>query len=89
MKKILTVVLASTALVFSACQKQFEKINTDPINIISARPEKLLAPALVEMLRTNMVRNRNFNNELMQVTVTQSEDENAVFRYDFRENVAD
>src|SRR5690606_9091877 len=63
--------------------------NTDPISIINASPDKLLAPALVNMLRTNLIRNRNFNNELMQVTVTRSEDENAVFRYDFRPNVAD
>jgi len=90
MKKILTVILALyTVLYFTACTKNFEKINTDPISIISAAPEKLLAPALVNMLRTNMVRNRNFNNELMQVTVTRSEDENAVFRYDFRPNIAD
>lgn len=89
MKKILAIVLASTALVFGSCQKNFDEINTDPINIISAAPEKLLAPALVEMLSANLSRNRNFNNELMQVTVTQSEDENAVFRYDFRESWAD
>ncbi|HLT86118.1 MAG TPA: SusD/RagB family nutrient-binding outer membrane lipoprotein [Sphingobacterium sp.] len=90
MRKILTVALALwTIICFTACTKDFEKINTDPISITSAPPEKLLAPALVNMLRTNLIRNRNFNNELMQVTVTRSEDENAVFRYDFRPNMAD
>lgn len=90
MKNILIVALVLwTALCFMSCTKDFEKINTDPIRIINAAPEKLLAPALVNMVRTNMVRNRNFNNELMQVTVTMTEDENAVFRYDFRPNMAD
>lgn len=93
MKRILTVTLALatilTSLIFTACQKNFNEINTDPINIIKTSPEKLLAPALVDMLSANLVRNRNFNNELMQVTVTMSEDENAVFRYDFRPTWAD
>lgn len=90
MKKILTITLALlVATGFIACQKGFQKENTDPINIISSSPAKLLAPALVNVMATNMSRNRSFNNELMQVTVTQSEDENAVFRYDFRPNLAD
>jgi hypothetical protein len=74
---------------FTACDKGFEETNTDPINIISSSPDKLLSPALVNVLAANMSRNRSFNNELMQVTVTQSEDEFAVFRYDFRPSLAD
>lgn len=74
---------------FYSCDKGFDRENTDPINIISSSPDKLLAPALVNVLTGNLVRNRNFNNELMQVTVTQSEDNYAVFRYDFRANMAD
>lgn len=90
MKKILTIALTLlTVLSFTACDKGFEKVNTDPINILSSPPEKLLSPALVNMLTFNMSRNRSFNNELMQVTVYQSEDENAIFRYDFRPNQAD
>ncbi len=90
MKKIITLTLALWTLTsFIACKRNFEEINTDPMGIIDIRPEKLLAPALVNMLTTNMVRNRNFNNELMQVTVTMNDDENAVFRYDFRPNLAD
>lgn len=90
MKKISIITLAFSAVIsFSACEKDFNEVNTDPIRVINTSPEKLLAPALVDMLTANMVRNRNFNNELMQVTVTQSEDENAVFRYDFRPNLAD
>jgi hypothetical protein len=74
---------------FTACDKDFEKTNTDPINIRSSSPDKLLSPALVNIFAANLSRNRSFNNELMQVTVTQSEDEFAVFRYDFRPSVAD
>lgn len=90
MKKILTFALTiATILSFTGCDKGFEKINTDPINIINSSPDKLLSPALVNVLTLNMTRNRSLNNELMQVTVQQSEDENAVFRYDFRPNLAD
>ena len=90
MKKILkTTLIMLIVFSFTACEKGFKEENTDPINIISSTPDKLLAPALVNTLAMNMVRNRNFNNELMQVTVTQSEDENAVFRYDLRPNLAD
>lgn len=90
MKKILsTSLILLITFSFTACEKGFEKENTDPINIISSSPDKLLAPALVNTMTINMIRNRNFNNELMQVTVTQSEDENAVFRYDLRPNLAD
>ncbi len=90
MKKILiAILLLPAALGFMACDHGFEEVNTDPINIISAPPEKLLSPALVNIFTANMNRNRNFNNELMQVTVTPSEEDYAIFRYDFRPNVAD
>lgn len=89
MKKFLTGLLPLYLVLFSGCEHNFEKVNTDPISVLDAAPEKLLAPAIVNMTKANMLRNRNFNNELMQVTVFQSEDENAVFRYDFRPTWAD
>jgi len=64
-------------------------MNTDPNNVPSASPQQLLAPALVNTLSYNMIRNRNFNNELMQVTVNLSEAEGQVFRYDYRSNWSD
>lgn len=90
MKRIIYIV-TFFSFVFSliACDKGFDRENTDPINIISSSPDKLLAPALVNVLTGNLMRNRNFNNELMQVTVTQSDDDFAVFRYNFRPNTAD
>jgi hypothetical protein len=73
----------------ASCTKDFEEINTDPNNIPGALPQQLLAPALVSTLGYNMLRNRNFNNELMQVSVNINDGEGQVFRYDFRSNLAD
>lgn len=86
-KFICVVVVCST--LFSACTKDFQAINTDPNNTPHVLPQQLLAPALVSTLNYNMQRNRNFNNELMQVTVNLSDAEGQVFRYDYRSNWAD
>lgn len=86
--KLLGVLLLSMT-VLSSCDKGFEEINTDPINILETKPDKLLAPALVNALSANMLRNRNFNNELMQVTVTISDGDATVFRYEFRRTWSD
>jgi hypothetical protein len=86
--KILLIMLLSTALAPS-CKKGFEEINTDPNGTPNALPQQLLAPALVNTVSTNMLRNRNFNNELMQVTVDASDSEGKVFRYDVKRTWAD
>lgn len=85
---IACMVLMAVPTLYS-CKKGFEELNTDPINIISTTPDKLLAPALVNAIWPGMSRNRSFNNELMQVTVGQSDGDNTVFRYAFRANVSD
>ena len=77
------------SMLFTACTKNFQEINTDRNNIPNALPQQLLAPALVGTLTYNMLRNRNFNNELMQVTINQSDAEGQVFRYDYRSNWSD
>jgi len=77
------------SMLLSACTKDFQEINTDPNNTPNALPQQLLAPALVSTLTYNMMRNRNFNNELMQVTVNMSDAEGQVFRYDYRNTFAD
>ena len=69
--------------------KDFVEVNTDPIGVPTTEPEKLLAPSLVNLLTVNMLRNRTFNNELMQVSVSISNAEGTVNRYDFRRNWAD
>lgn len=72
-----------------SCDKGFEELNVDPINILETTSDKLLAPALVNSLWPGMSRNRSFNNELMQVTVSLSDGDNTVFRYAFRSSMSD
>jgi hypothetical protein len=74
---------------FYACKKGFQELNTDPINIIGTTSDKLLAPALVNSVWPGMSRNRSFTNELMQVTVSQSDGDNTVFRYAFKNTQSD
>jgi hypothetical protein len=74
---------------FFSCQKDFSKINTDPIGVGAVTADKLLAPALTNVLTTNLLRNRNLNNELMQVTVDLGDAEGKVYRYDVRRQLAD
>ena len=69
--------------------KDFTEINTDPIGAQTTSPGQLLAPTLVNLLATNMSRNRTFNNELMQVSVSITDAEGTVNRYDFRRNWGD
>jgi hypothetical protein len=82
----LSILIAST---LSSCKKGFDKVNTDPIGVANVSANQLLAPALVNVLSANMVRNRNFNNELMQVTVDISDADGKVFRYDYRRTFSD
>src|SRR5688572_13701017 len=92
MKKLFSKTICAAALVsvlFSSCSKDFEEINTDPNSTPNALPQQLMAPALVSTMTYNMLRNRNFNNELMQVSVDMSDAEGRVFRYDYRSNWSD
>jgi hypothetical protein len=80
----------TVAVSFTSCDKNFKEINTDPIGIPVSSPNQLLAPALVNVLTANMRQNRDFNNELMQVTVVpDANGEGQVFRYDIRRSWAD
>ena len=87
-KKVAMVAVVLGSLL-SSCTKDFKEINTDPNSIPAATPQQLLAPALVSTMTYNMIRNRNFNNELMQVTVNLNDGEGQVFRYDYRPNLSD
>lgn len=92
MKKILfkiTGVVVMFGMLLTSCTKDFEEINTNPNNIPDILPQQLLAPALVSTMRYNQIRNRNFNNELMQVTVDMSDADGKVFRYDYRSTWSD
>lgn len=76
-------------MISTSCTRNFEEINTDPNTNPNILPQQLLAPSLVNTLGHNMTRNRNFNNELMQITVNMTDGEGSVFRYDFRSNWSD
>jgi hypothetical protein len=90
MKKIFYYNIILLVLVSSiSCTKDFDKINTNPNNITQVSPDQLLPSALVSSFTYNLLRNRNFNNELMQVTVSPSDADGTVFRYDFRSTWAD
>ena len=72
-----------------SCTKDFNAVNSDPIGERTVEARQLLAPALKNVLYTNMIRNWGVNNQLMQVTVETNDSEGRVFRYDIRKNVAD
>ena len=86
--KILLLTLASF-IIFSSCQKGFDKLNIDPTGSKDGYPNQFMSSALVKTVGYNMQRNRTFNNELMQVTVNMSDGEGRVFRYDIRRNWSD
>lgn len=88
MNKFLTIIFLA-GVMLTSCTKGFQEMNTNPNTVPFAQPAQLLSPALTNSLYYNMLRNRNFNNELMQVTVNVSDAEGQVFRYDFRSNWAD
>lgn len=88
-KNIIYLLLTILSLSTVSCTKDFTDVNTDPIGRRTAEAHQLLTPALVNVLNANMVRNWNFNNQLMQVTVEINDSEGRVFRYDVRRNQAD
>lgn len=86
---LLYTLLTAVGITTQSCTKDFKEINTNPIGQRTSEAHQLLAPALVNVLNTNMMRNWNFNNQLMQVTVEINDSEGRVFRYDVRRTVAD
>ena len=77
------------AIAQPSCKKDFQQINTNPNTSPTALPQQLLAPALVNTMTANMLKARTFSNELVQITVAETDGEGAVFRYDIRPNQAD
>lgn len=74
---------------FTACDKGFVDLNVDPTTSTEAYPHQFMANALINSVSYNMNRNRSFNNELMQITVSIGDGEGKVFRYDFRRTWSD
>ena len=85
----ITSVIVLCSMAVSSCTKDFTEMNTDPNTTPYVLARQLLAPALVNSVTYGMMRNRNFNNELMQVTVDMGDGDGKVFRYDYRSTMAD
>ncbi|MFC0321642.1 SusD/RagB family nutrient-binding outer membrane lipoprotein [Olivibacter oleidegradans] len=88
-RNIIYGLLLLVAALLSSCDKGFEELNTDPTKTTEAYPYQFMANALINSVSYNMARNRTFNNELMQVTVSLGDGDGKVFRYDFRRSWAD
>nr|WP_121269408.1 SusD/RagB family nutrient-binding outer membrane lipoprotein [Pedobacter schmidteae] len=86
---IVYILLAGLGMSALSCTKDFNEVNTDPLGKGEVNAHQLMAPTMVSLMSTNMLRNRNFNNELMQVTVDLGDAEGKTFRYDIRRNTAD
>ncbi|MFA4976303.1 MAG: SusD/RagB family nutrient-binding outer membrane lipoprotein, partial [Sphingobacterium sp.] len=82
-------ILIAIATFLQSCDKNFEDINTNPNNSVNAYPYQLMQPAFRDLVASNMSRNRSLNNELMQITVSISDGEYRIFRYDIRNTVSD
>ena len=52
-----------------SCTKNFKELNQNPNQASRVAPETLLAPALYDVINTNLIRGHRINNELMQVSV--------------------
>jgi len=86
---IIGTILIAIAMFLQSCDKNFEEINTNPNNSVNAYPYQLMQPAFRDLVASNMSRNRSLNNELMQITVSISDGEYRIFRYDIRNTVSD
>lgn len=81
--------LVGLSTILQSCDKNFIEINTNPNNSVEAYPYQFMAPGLVDVVASNMSRNRTLNNELMQITVNIGDSEYKVFRYDIRNSTSD
>lgn len=71
---------------FSACEKGFEKINTDPNRIASISPGTLLNPTLYELAGFNMQKADDITFDLMQVALNFPSPTGGIHRYEITEN---
>lgn len=86
---ILRLFIPVLILTFSACDKNFEKINTNPNGVQTALPQAFLAPAITSTVMANMSRSQRITNELMQITINMGDTEGRIFRYDVRKAESD
>lgn len=67
--KILSALLLS-GLVLAGCNKDFDKINTNPNTVPYTTPESLVEGTIYDVVNKNLTRALRLTNELMQVHVT-------------------
>lgn len=68
-----SLLLVSITGVFTSCTKNFSELNENPNQAEIAAPETLLAPALYDVLSTNLVRCQRINNDLVQVSIFETD----------------
>lgn len=73
----------------TACDKNFEDINSNPNGLSKVTAASLLAPALKKSVDYNMSRSQRVTNEFMQVTVNMGDGDGKLFRYEVRASEAD
>ncbi|MDQ3393362.1 MAG: SusD/RagB family nutrient-binding outer membrane lipoprotein [Bacteroidota bacterium] len=78
--KILPVILAIICL-FTACNKDFEEMNTDPNRPKEVYPGALLSQMQYKFVNTSIGAAKNFTHEVMQVTAPRSSRNNGLHRY--------
>lgn len=88
LNKKISILLVAVGLLQWGCKDNFKELNTNPNAVEKALPQTLLAPAVTAIVKSNMVRCRVINNELMQVTVDMGDTDYKVFRYDIRGTLA-
>lgn len=85
-KNIFSLLLLSSALMLTACDKDFTEVNTDPNRIDRISPGTLLNPIIYEVTSFNTRRADDFTFNLMQVSLPFPSASGGVHRYDIAEN---
>jgi hypothetical protein len=86
---IICLITFITTFCTTSCTKDFKELSVNPNAVDHPLPQALLAPAITDIVSTNMNRSQRIQNELMQVTVNMGDGEGKIFRYDIRKSEAD
>lgn len=85
-KNIFNLLLLFSALMLTACDKDFAEVNTDPNRIDRISPGTLLNPIIYEVTSFNTRRADDFTFQLMQVSLPFPSASGGIHRYDIAEN---
>lgn len=72
LKKFILLSGCLSVLLMGGCTKNYAELNENPNGVAVAVPERLLNPALYDVVQRNINRSHRINNELMQVFVQRS-----------------